>query len=835
MLAGFILAVVNPNSAQYETHEPGAEEAVKTPTIKLEDTVVTDMLRIVDNKFDTLTTRITALERAVSNLQFFSIRQFRAVGGDLQEVKKGVESLSDQVGKLEVDSRGLKINSHLLHREVSTLKGVASTLAEDLASGIKEVSGNLGKQDQFLQALVQDTALTLTQNLKKDFQDSLNEMMLNSEAKEKTPINCTVEFAPVTDHIDQRITRLKRDVYTGVSNLLKAHRSVTTEKCDEILNRYQTETCRQREIVAVQPEQDKTTDMTEKQMSPIASLNETKKAKLELKEAKQSTTADVPPRGIGEIIKETHQRPSEKSGQSVAESKRNVTQMHSMQNENDAMIMEALTNMTTSVQQAVSYFKNTAYILEVILSNTDMLLNAKKTPEPKPVPLPFQDQKQFGLGRESFFGDFSGVEAISAFPGPRSRELQRPVDDTAAGLSQRDGGRGCSVPDHVIRNIDGLVKNGSQLLELLTDLAQMSAMSLTTATQNLQAQISTIENIQSNMNAAFLAQAKVGTDSDTRSELVKLSNTTVKILKLVETVSSNSGWLPLIFHNVKHQDAVGNRTLHIVSQNHGLLRRLVHSARQRFTKPDETNQSGVRESNEEFSLDQESLEIIYITSLQLHRIMPALTKLLAEPYPLITLVNGGRPDQGRVEIYHKGRWGAFCHRNISHDEADVICRHLGFKGGISAGAGHFGAGAGVSWSVNVTCLETAQCTSVSLEKTASPCSHDMDAAVICDHMLRIIASDASSDNKTGRLEIHHRGLWQPICSEGWAGRSARVACQQMGYSDGRTTEIDQWDQQTNTTWLTRVSCRGNEYRLDSCMSGGWRFCKDQKPVGVRCV
>lgn len=99
--------------------------------------------------------------------------------------------------------------------------------------------------------------------------------------------------------------------------------------------------------------------------------------------------------------------------------------------------------------------------------------------------------------------------------------------------------------------------------------------------------------------------------------------------------------------------------------------------------------------------------------------------------PLITLVAGGRPDQGRVEIYHNGLWGALCHRDLTHVEADLICRHLGFRGGISAGPGHFGSGAGTSWTFNASCLATPQCAVVTNSEDAAQCSHELDAGVIC--------------------------------------------------------------------------------------------------------
>lgn len=72
---------------------------VVEPTSKLENTVVSDMLRIVDHKFDTLTTRISALERAVSGLQYFSIGQFRHLSKHIQGTQRDLKNVNGKVCK----------------------------------------------------------------------------------------------------------------------------------------------------------------------------------------------------------------------------------------------------------------------------------------------------------------------------------------------------------------------------------------------------------------------------------------------------------------------------------------------------------------------------------------------------------------------------------------------------------------------------------------------------------------------------------------------------------------------------------------------------------------
>lgn len=84
--------------------------------------------------------------------------------------------------------------------------------------------------------------------------------------------------------------------------------------------------------------------------------------------------------------------------------------------------------------------------------------------------------------------------------------------------------------------------------------------------------------------------------------------------------------------------------------------------------------------------------------------------------------------------------------------------------------------------------------------------------------------------------MNSQGVWLPICGDGWSGYSARVACQQMGFSDGREMQVGEWNGEANSMWLSNVSCTGRETRLDVCDNDGWRdTCPGLRPAGVRCV
>ena len=69
----------------------------------------------------------------------------------------------------------------------------------------------------------------------------------------------------------------------------------------------------------------------------------------------------------------------------------------------------------------------------------------------------------------------------------------------------------------------------------------------------------------------------------------------------------------------------------------------------------------------------------------------------------LRLIAGTSNDNGRLEIYHNGRWGTICDKDWDLNATQVACKQLGFRTGLAQGK-EFG------YSLDGVSLDSAICT-----------------------------------------------------------------------------------------------------------------------------
>ena len=87
------------------------------------------------------------------------------------------------------------------------------------------------------------------------------------------------------------------------------------------------------------------------------------------------------------------------------------------------------------------------------------------------------------------------------------------------------------------------------------------------------------------------------------------------------------------------------------------------------------------------------------------------------------MVNGESEYEGRVEVYYNGEWGTVCDDGWDLNDAQVVCRQLGF--GAATNSAFFGMGSGQILLKNLSCLGT--------ELNIEDCSHDGWGVEDCSH------------------------------------------------------------------------------------------------------
>ncbi|NWX41056.1 NETR protein, partial [Steatornis caripensis] len=160
--------------------------------------------------------------------------------------------------------------------------------------------------------------------------------------------------------------------------------------------------------------------------------------------------------------------------------------------------------------------------------------------------------------------------------------------------------------------------------------------------------------------------------------------------------------------------------------------------------------------------------------------------------------------EGRVEVYHDGKWGTICDDQWDDRDAEVVCRQLGLSGNPKALSwAHYGQGSGPILLDEVECsgneLSLDQCKKSDWGQ--QNCDHIEDAGVSCDPFtgtdIQLYASQmwpvllpyyigtirlaGGRSPREGRVEVYYNGDWGTVCDDGWTDLGAQVVCRQLGF------------------------------------------------------
>uniref|UniRef100_A0A1X7U110 Deleted in malignant brain tumors 1 protein n=1 Tax=Amphimedon queenslandica TaxID=400682 RepID=A0A1X7U110_AMPQE len=146
---------------------------------------------------------------------------------------------------------------------------------------------------------------------------------------------------------------------------------------------------------------------------------------------------------------------------------------------------------------------------------------------------------------------------------------------------------------------------------------------------------------------------------------------------------------------------------------------------------------------------------------------------------------------GRVEVCSDDSWGTICNDFFDHDDAQVICRQLGYSALGSVSVGPLNYNFDYYHIIDINCTGTESNIQDCPSNNLTTCPTNRDAGVSCNNIsltnytnctdgeLRL----AGGTELSGRVEICYNRIWYGICSDNYNRYSTpSTICKGLGHS-----------------------------------------------------
>ncbi|KAK3090315.1 hypothetical protein FSP39_010872, partial [Pinctada imbricata] len=213
------------------------------------------------------------------------------------------------------------------------------------------------------------------------------------------------------------------------------------------------------------------------------------------------------------------------------------------------------------------------------------------------------------------------------------------------------------------------------------------------------------------------------------------------------------------------------------------------------------------------------------------------------PDIIVELVDGGQPNRGRIEIIYSGVRGTVCNDDFGDEDANVVCRMLGYPSGRPTM--QYGRGDGEIWLDNIDCTgresSINQCSHN--DWAINDCSHREDIGVNCEisgtteNPVVTVRLRGGRGRHEGRVEVTRGNVTGTVCDDRFSDENARVICRMLGYGNGEVAPEGMFGLGLDPILLDEVTCLGTEDSIVDCGHSGWgnHNCDHTEDVGVICM
>ncbi|PVD37781.1 hypothetical protein C0Q70_00382 [Pomacea canaliculata] len=180
----------------------------------------------------------------------------------------------------------------------------------------------------------------------------------------------------------------------------------------------------------------------------------------------------------------------------------------------------------------------------------------------------------------------------------------------------------------------------------------------------------------------------------------------------------------------------------------------------------------------------------------------------------VQIDTASRGTYGRVKVQHMGYWGFVCPSGFDHNDANVICREVGYTGGWAVVDKSYDRSS-LRWLSNIDCdgseSHLTRCRNL-VFGNVSNCNTYGLAAVYCN---REAVRLAGPEGYYGMVEVNRYGLWGPVCNSNWDDRDANATCRDLGYNNGYHLCCSPFGKYSRPI-AENFQCTGREQALTNC-------------------